>query len=48
MKSGRARESLAGMDAFGKQFEGSRKLLIGATGITLEEFFLTPIEHWLS
>lgn len=48
VKSGRARDSLAGMEAFAKGFKDSRKLLIGAGGIALEEFLLQPIDHWLS
>jgi len=47
VKSGRRRASLSGMDAFSKAFEVTRKLLVGAQGIPLREFLLTPPEHWL-
>ena len=45
--SGRRKDSLSGMDAFGKTFRGPRKLLIGGQGIPIEEFLLTPPEKWL-
>ena len=48
IKSGRARQSLAGLEAFSKEFKVTRKLLVGSTGISLEEFLLNPIDHWLS
>jgi len=48
VKSGRARESFHGMEAFAKEFKVTRKLLVGATGIALDEFLLNPIDHWLS
>ncbi|MGH7888494.1 MAG: DUF4143 domain-containing protein, partial [Candidatus Binatia bacterium] len=48
VKSGRARESFAGIEAFAKEFKVVRKLLVGGGGITLEEFLLQPVEHWLS
>jgi predicted AAA+ superfamily ATPase len=47
VKSGRRRESLAGMEAFGKQFNPKRKLLVGAQGIPLEEFLVQPAAYWL-
>jgi hypothetical protein len=46
VKSGRARESLAGMEAFTHEFKVHRKLLVGVGGMTVEEFLLRPIEHW--
>jgi predicted AAA+ superfamily ATPase len=48
VKSGRAPESLAGMEALTKEVRLKRKLLVGADGISLEEFLLKPVEHWLS
>lgn len=47
VKSGRRRESLAGMEAFARQFKPKRQLLVGGQGIPLEEFFLQPAEAWL-
>jgi predicted AAA+ superfamily ATPase len=48
VKSGRARESIVGMEAFSKAFKVTRKLLIGGDGVSIEEFLLNPVEHWLS
>ena len=48
VKSGRRRERLLGMEAFSKAFRVKRQLLVGNQGIPVEEFLLTPIEHWLS
>lgn len=47
VKSGRAKESLAGMEALSKEFRIKRKLLVGGDGVSVEEFLLTPLEHWL-
>ncbi|MBI3125735.1 MAG: ATP-binding protein [Ignavibacteriales bacterium] len=46
VKSGRLRESLAGIETFNSLYEPKRKLLIGQKGIPLEEFFLTPAAQW--
>lgn len=48
IKSGRRRESLAGMEAFSRQFKPKRKLLVGGQGMALEEFFLQPADSWLA
>ncbi|MBI2999746.1 MAG: ATP-binding protein [Deltaproteobacteria bacterium] len=48
VKSGRAKESLAGMEALSKEFRLKRKLLVGGGGIPLEDFLLKPVEHWLT
>lgn len=48
VKSGRAKESLAGMEAFSKDFRVKRKLLVGGDGIPVKEFLLKPVDHWLS
>jgi len=48
VKSGRAKESLAGMEALSKEFRVKRKLLVGGDGIPVEEFLLKPVEHWLT
>lgn len=47
VKSGRRRESLAGMEAFARQFKPKRNLLVGGQGIALEEFLSQPASYWL-
>lgn len=47
VKSGRKKTGLPGIVAFSKEFDVKRKLLVGAQGIKLEEFLLTPVEEWL-
>ena len=47
VKSGRAKDSLSGMSAFGKAFPSARKLLVGGNGIPVEEFLSKPVEHWI-
>ncbi len=47
VKSGRRKTSLPGVQAFSKEFRVKRKLLVGAQGITLNDFLLTPPEEWL-
>ena len=47
VKSGRAQETLPGMEAFAAAFKPKRKLLVGGDGIALEEFLLQPVEHWV-
>lgn len=46
VKSGRRRETPAGMDAFAGAFKSARRLLVGGDGIALEEFLEKPVEHW--
>lgn len=47
VKSGRRTDALPGMAAFCDEFSVTRKLLVGADGIPLDEFLLTPTETWL-
>jgi hypothetical protein len=47
VKSGRQRESLAGIDAFRKRYRPQRTLLVGSGGIPLEEFLSLPPSRWL-
>ncbi len=47
VKSGRRKAALPGIEAFSKEFDVKRKLLVGAQGIKLEEFLMTPAEKWL-
>lgn len=46
VKSGRRRESLAGMERFANQFKPKRSLLVGGQGIPLNEFFAKHPSHW--
>ncbi len=46
VKTGRRRETLAGMDAFVQVFKPQRTLLVGSGGIPLETFLLQPVERW--
>ncbi len=47
VKSGRKRERLPGMLAFDQAFHPQRKLLVGAQGISIEEFLSKPAASWL-
>lgn len=47
VKSGRKKTSLPGLEAFSQSFPVTRKLLVGAQGIPLKEFFLTPVSVWV-
>jgi len=48
VKSSRRKTSLPGVAAFSREFRVKRKLLVGAQGIQLKEFLLTPPEQWLA
>lgn len=48
VKSGRARRAHAGSAAFSAAFKISRSLLVGGGGVSVEEFLLKPVSHWLS
>jgi predicted AAA+ superfamily ATPase len=47
VKSGRVRETPAGMDAFTAAFKPARTMLVGGDGIAVEEFLSRPVEHWV-
>ena len=47
VKSGRQKTSLPGLEAFSKKFKVHKKLLVGAQGIPLRDFLLTPVENWV-
>jgi predicted AAA+ superfamily ATPase len=47
VKSGRRASALPGLDAFAETFKPKRTLIVGAQGIPLEEFLLTPVATWL-
>jgi len=46
IKSGAKRVTLPGIDAFSKEFNVARKLLVGARGIPVEEFLTIPVKDW--
>jgi hypothetical protein len=46
VKSGVSRTTLPGIDSFAREFEVTRKLLVGAQGIPLGEFLETPASNW--
>jgi predicted AAA+ superfamily ATPase len=48
VKSGRREVTLPGIEAFSKEFRVKKKLLVGAQGIPVEDFLLTPPPKWLS
>lgn len=48
VKSSRRKTNLSGVEAFSREFRVKRKLLVGAQGIQLKEFLLTPPEQWLA
>ncbi|MHB8967106.1 MAG: ATP-binding protein [Thermoleophilia bacterium] len=47
VKSSQKQVALPGITAFSDEFAVSRKLLVGANGIQIEDFLLTPPERWL-
>jgi len=47
VKSGRARGTRVGMDAFSVMFKPTRKLLIGRNGISIHDFLEKPVEQWV-
>ena len=47
VKSGRRRASMPGAEAFASQFPVTRRLLVGAQGISLDEFLTAPAEYWV-
>jgi len=47
VKSGQRRQALPGMDAFVHAFAPTRTLLVGGDGISIEDFLMSPVEHWL-
>lgn len=47
VKSGRSRDSFAGMEAFARDFQPTRKLLVGGNGISVEAFLSQPAACWV-
>ncbi|MBW1901630.1 MAG: ATP-binding protein [Deltaproteobacteria bacterium] len=48
VKSGHRKVTLPGMETFSKEFPVTRKLLVGAQGIPVEDFLLTHPRKWIS
>ena len=48
VKSGRRKTSLPGLEAFCRTFPVTKKLLVGAQGISWQEFLLKPPAQWLA
>ena len=48
VKSGRRRDGLPGLDLFARRHPATRRLLVGADGIDLEDFLLADPERWFS
>jgi hypothetical protein len=48
VKSGRGRDTQSGLAAFTEAFGATRKLLVGADGIPVEDFLLRPVAHWVA
>lgn len=47
VRSGRLRETPAGLGAFAEAVDVHRTLLVGGDGIPVEEFLLEPVERWV-
>ncbi|MCY3957281.1 MAG: ATP-binding protein [Chloroflexi bacterium] len=48
VKSGRARKSKPGLEAFASAFHPDRTLIVGGDGLGLEQFLSTPVTNWVS
>ncbi len=48
VRSGAVRDALAGMAAFSDAFHPGRKLLVGGGGVSVADFLLQPVEHWIT
>jgi predicted AAA+ superfamily ATPase len=48
VKSGRRRDALPGLAAFAASHRVHKKLLVGADGISVEDFLRRPVLEWLS
>jgi hypothetical protein len=47
VKSGRAPDAFPGLSAFAETFKPTRTLLVGADGLSPDEFLTKPVQHWL-
>ena len=48
VKSNRAADALPGMQAFNAAYKPDRMLLVGSTGISVDEFLCTPVSQWIA
>lgn len=46
VKSSRKKTNLPGIEAFSKEFNVKKKILVGSQGISLKDFFNIPVEEW--
>ena len=46
VKSGRIPRRPRGMEAFAQRFKPHRKVLVGEEGVPLNEFLMSPADHW--
>lgn len=46
VKSGRIKDTIAGIEAFSSLFKPKKKLLVGGTGISIEKFLSTDVMPW--
>ncbi len=46
VKTGHRKVTLPGIEMFSKEFQTKRKLLVGAQGIPIADFLLTPLSKW--
>ena len=47
VKSGARPRQRPGLDAFAKRYAGARTVLIGGSGVGVQAFLETPLQHWL-
>ena len=47
VKSGRSQDTFRGMETFASLFKPNKKLLVGGSGISIEEFLSTPVQYWI-
>lgn len=47
VKSGRSKDTFAGMETFASLFKPNKKLLVGGNGISIEEFLSMPVQYWV-
>ncbi len=48
VKTGAAKGALSGLKKFTEQFREAKPFVVGTGGIPLEQFLMTPADHWLS
>ena len=47
VKSGRSQDTFRGMETFASLFKPNKILLVGGSGISIEEFLSTPVQYWI-